>query len=74
MIKTYRFEIEGLAAGDKTWKTTGRIECEFADAFHAAMKSTFQQLTNGKAVYGKPGLGCSGPYDILSVVIEKEKN
>jgi hypothetical protein len=48
--------------------------CEFHETFDYAMNQTFSQLTNGKAVYGKPGIGCHGPYDIHSVLIEQEKH
>jgi len=29
-------------------------------------------LTAGNAVYGKPGEGCSGPYDIRLFVLERQ--
>jgi hypothetical protein len=73
MNKIYKYEIKGLARNDQTWVTKGSIDCEFNDAFSLAMRNTFEQLTNGKAVYGKPGVGCQGPYDVFSVMIERMK-
>jgi hypothetical protein len=45
--------------------------CEFNDSFGYAMEETFRQLTNGRAVYGEPGVGCRGPYGIRSLLIEE---
>lgn len=72
-INTYKFEIEGTGANDQTWITMGTVACEFHDVFDSAMEETFQQLTDGKAVYGKPGVGCRGPYKIDRVAIVKVK-
>ena len=55
---------EGIAASGQSWKTTGTVEVEWIDAFDAAMRDSFRQLTGGKAVFGKPGVGCRGPYEI----------
>jgi hypothetical protein len=71
--KAYHFTIEGTAAGDQVWSTTGRIECEWIDAFTVAMQRSFDDLTKGRAIYGKPGIGCRGPYDIHRLLIEREK-
>jgi hypothetical protein len=30
------------------------------------MRESFDQLTHDKALYGMLGIGCKGPYDILS--------
>lgn len=73
MNKSYKFEMRGTAHDDQTWTTEGYVYCDFNDIFDRAMRSSFEQLTNGKAVFGKPGIGCRGPYDILSVLIEQVK-
>jgi hypothetical protein len=73
MQKNYNFQIEGSSANSQTWITSGKVYCEFADAFNRAMSETFEQLTNGKAIFGNPGIGCRGPYDIHRVIIEQEK-
>ena len=73
MMKHYRFAIAGSGANGQSWKTSGTLHCDFIHAFDAAMEETFRQLTQGLAVYGRPGLGCLGPYDIHSVEIKQEK-
>jgi len=70
-MKNYSFKIEGSAADGQSWSASGNIYCEFGNAFNVAMAQTFDQLTNGKAIYGKPGVGCRGPYDIHRVTIEQ---
>jgi hypothetical protein len=69
--KPYRFTVVGCGAGGATFETNGTIVCEFPDAFESALMETFTQLTAGRAVYGVPGLGCHGPYDIRRVIIEQ---
>ena len=73
MIKTYRYTIQGTAAGGQTWETSGIVSSEYDDVFTAANHAAFLQLTEGKAVFGKPGVGCHGPYDILTITIEPVK-
>jgi hypothetical protein len=73
MIKHYYVTIEGSAADGQTWKTVSEMMCEFHDTFSLAMVESFQQLTKGQAVFGKPGVGCHGPYDIHKVTIERVK-
>jgi hypothetical protein len=73
-IKSYTFQMEGTGAAGQTWKTSGVIIDEHNDVlavFESAMQSSFNQLTSGKAVFGKPGVGCKGPYDIRRIVIEQ---
>ena len=72
MKKNYRFNVTGIGAEGTTWTTVGDMHCEFHEAFDAAMKDTFQQLTHGRAVYGSPGVGCSGPYSIQRMLVELE--
>lgn len=71
--KPWQFTISGSGADGSTFETTGKMQCEFHDSFDLAMKSTFDQLTSGRAIYGKPGVGCRGPYDITKLVIEQVK-
>jgi hypothetical protein len=35
-----------------------------------ALQIAFWKLTHGEAVYGKPGVGCDGPYEMRRMVIE----
>ena len=71
MDKVYRYTVEGSGNGGKTWKTEGSMTCAFEKVWLLAMADTFNQLTDGKAQYGQPGVGCQGPYDIHKVVIEQ---
>jgi hypothetical protein len=73
MMKPYRYKIDGAASDGQSFQASGSIYCEFHETFNAAMADTFMQLTNGKALYGKPGIGCRGPYDILKISIEQVK-
>ncbi len=70
-VMIYQFTIIGTAANGQTWRTTGKVSCEFNACFDTAMRASFEQLTGGKAVFGKPGVGCSGPYDITSILIQQ---
>lgn len=72
--ETYRYEIEGTGADAHTWKVEGEIANVtpggFMDCFTKAMLAAFSQLTAGKAIYGKPGVGCRGPYKITRCVLQ----
>ena len=72
--RNYRFEIHGTAGNGQTWKTNGTVtdgDNDFMAVVDDAMRLSFNQLTGGKAVYGKPGVGCVGPYELQRIVIEK---
>jgi hypothetical protein len=71
MMKTYRYTVEGSGADGQTFRTDGTVSSDFSDALHVAMIDTFEKLTHGRALYGKPGVGCRGPYDIHRVLIEQ---
>ena len=81
MQRTYRFtaegtggfRVDGVGTGDNTFKCESNVHCEFHDVFERGMQETFKALTLGKAIYGKPGVGCSGPYQIHRVMIEEVK-
>jgi len=72
-IVTYFYTIEGTAAGGQTWETDGTVDTigrgEFMKAVKEAMHRSFIKITNGDAVFGHPGLGCVGPYAIISLTI-----
>jgi hypothetical protein len=75
-MKHYNWRIEGTAAKGQTWVTSGTVSIEagdFPDLFGIITQDSFNQLTQGKAVFGFPGLGCQGPYDMLLVTIKQEK-
>lgn len=71
MRKSYRYSVIGSGAEGATFETSGTVMCELIEAFPLAMQETFRQLTNGRAVYGNPGIGCRGPYDIHRVTIDQ---
>lgn len=52
------------------WAFTRRAA--FRVALDDAMRASFDQLTNGEAVYGQPGLGCEGPYTVTRMLIEEK--
>ena len=35
------------------------------------MRSSFMKLTRGQAVFGNPGIGCSGPYHVTKFTISE---
>lgn len=71
----YRYEMHGAAAQEQSWAVSGFIETqnpgEFLNVPRAATADAFEQLTNGKAIFGKPGVGCKGPYRITKLTIEE---
>lgn len=74
-VHLYRYTVAGTAAGGQIWEVAGTLEAKpanFAIALDKAMQFAFDKLTSGNAVYGKPGEGCSGPYDVTKFVIERE--
>lgn len=76
----YRYQVQGRGADNESWFTSGRVTVngggQFMNGVNEAMRKSFVDLTQGKATYGSPGKGCSGPYSItvlnLSEVREKE--
>ena len=74
MSIAFKYQLEGKAADNQTWKATGAVRVanlgEFPSVSHKVMEDAFEQLTRGQAVYGKPGLGCRGPYRITRMLIE----
>jgi hypothetical protein len=74
MMKKWLFKLAGTGAGGQTWETRGTINCDAGQAFAEAMRESFQQLTDGRAVFGLPGVGCNGPYDVVRIEIEQLKD
>ena len=73
MRKSWKYHVEGVGAEGATFECKGTTLCEFQHTFTVAMEDAFHQLTNGRAVYGSPGVGCRGPYDIRKITIEQVK-
>ena len=76
-VVRYSYEIKGKAANGQTWTVNGYLNTikqgDFYLAPHMAIKDAFEKLTDGKAVYGQPGVGCNGPYEFTRLLIEKEE-
>lgn len=72
----FKFTIEGTAFDGQSWTTTGTVSVEgqgeFSYVLEEAQRNSFMQLTRGKAIYGKPGVGCRGPYQIKSFTVVEE--
>jgi hypothetical protein len=76
IMKHYRWQMKGNAARGQTWETSGTVSVRLADfpsLMDRIMADNFHQLTHGKAVFGYPGIGCQGPYDILELSIRQER-
>lgn len=75
MTVAYDFTVEGAAQDGQTWTTSGVVqvanEGEFLQAVHLAMRDSFNLLTGGAAVYGKPGEGCRGPYQLTRLEVKR---
>ncbi|HEY7415674.1 MAG TPA: hypothetical protein VH593_10820 [Ktedonobacteraceae bacterium] len=73
----YSYMVCGVSHEDNTWEVSGQVETELAGDFintpSMAMQQAFEKLTQGKAVYGKPGWGCNGPYRVTKLYIQEEK-
>jgi hypothetical protein len=59
-----RFTVDGTAADGQTWFAEGSVTGEIPEIFTAAMRDAFGQLTQGRAKFGQPGVGCRGPYKL----------
>lgn len=71
MRKLFDYVISGSAGDGQTWTTEGQIECAYDRAWDFANRDSFIKLTRGLAIFGKPGVGCQGPYDIHRVLIQQ---
>lgn len=71
MPHKYKFRVNGIMANGVAWSSTGEVECSFPDLFTTVVERTFDDLTNGRAVFGQPGVGCRGPYDISEIHMER---
>jgi hypothetical protein len=70
---TYRYAINGSAAQGQTWATSGEVSVlgagSFMVAVERAMRDSFMDLTQGRAIFGEPGKGCVGPYRVTKLEI-----
>jgi len=75
-IKVYRWRLKGRGAGDVSWKTEGELRLDVKDfpmLLSFIMKASFVKLTKGEAIFGEPGRGCEGPYDIDEIEVTQER-
>lgn len=69
---TFKYLIETKDADEINIITTGDVDA--ADIFAAlanAMRENFLKITEGKAVFGEPGKGCRGPYEVTKITLIK---
>lgn len=74
-MTTYAYVVKGTAANEQAWSVSGEItnekEGDFPSTLDGTLQLAFMQLTQGKAVYGKPGVGCNGPYKITDFILQR---
>lgn len=71
-ITTTKYTVEGTGANGQTWKCEGHVPMDIPDpeCLTAVLRSSFNQLTGGKAIYGQPGVGCRGPYKFVRIELK----
>ena len=67
--RQFQYLMRGTAAQGQTWETQGLLRILQGQPLHelmqAALSDTFHKLTSGNAVFGQPGVGCNGPYEVI---------
>lgn len=67
------YTVKGTAGDEQSWTVSGSVPHDIGaeNALNGVMRDAFLQLTNGRAVFGQPGVGyCRGPYKIKRVELE----
>jgi hypothetical protein len=67
----WSYEVQGTAADGQTWTIDGAVICDFTVLQGEVGIDVFEKLTQGKAVFGYPGLGCRGPYKVTKMTFIK---
>jgi hypothetical protein len=71
----FTFHVTGIDGNRQKWSFEGRTSDSGIGGFVAmtdvVMEKVFLALTEGRALYGKPGVACSGPYQIRTLRIEE---
>jgi len=69
--RTYRWNISGVDANLNAYHTSGvanhDTDRHLLEVMAQALQESFEQLTEGRAQFGKPGVGCKGPYTIIAM-------
>jgi len=73
MIKHYQYSIEGTDGNGQVFTLGGTVRCVWDDLLHAVTADAYNELTGGRAIFGKPGVRCRGPYDFHTILIEQVK-
>lgn len=74
MERTYKWTLQGTSSNGQIWSTHGTVTCEWHETFDKIGRDNFDQITQGRAVYGYPGLSCNGPYKITNMTIDIMEN
>lgn len=72
MERIYHCKVAGTGSNGQTWIYRHSYAIDpgmFSMLVTRLGLDVFEALTQGKAIYGKPGLGCDGPYTITSFEI-----
>jgi len=77
MSLNYDYEMSGTGTGgQQNWTVTGTVtlisDRDFMFVGDKVLAEVFQKLTRGDAVFGKPGIGCSGPYHVKKMTVEEK--
>jgi hypothetical protein len=80
MSRSFSYTVSGTARAvdqRQTWTVEGTItlppDAVFSELIDPIIRAAFLSLTHGKAVYGKPGIGCHGPYLITKLALEEDQ-
>jgi hypothetical protein len=75
-MQRFLYTVAGIAADGQTWNCADAVEVEtdkqFVETVNKVLRDCFVKLTKGEAVFGRPGLGCSGPYRVTAMNIKLE--
>lgn len=71
----YQYVAEGTAADGQTWVVDGAVldvaPGQIREVLERALAGSFEALTGGRAILGKPEKDCLGPYTVTRLVVEK---
>jgi hypothetical protein len=77
MSRSFSYTVSGTAIDNQTWTVNGTItlppDAVFSELIDPIIRAAFHSLTHGKAIYGKPGVGCHGPYLITQLALEEDQ-
>lgn len=74
-MATFRYFVQSTAAREQTFAVDGSVTVPAIVDWNLLMRNvlrlSFEALTEGRAIYGKPGEGCQGPFTITKIVLER---